>query len=613
MTTMPESMRWPEGERAIAMELAKRLGHTALIPVRELSGVSGARTYLCLPEGSHGRPNAIVVKIGAESLLELDLAGLRLAAAYFRDADLALEASTTAGGLTAIPLRLVSSDAITFEDLYRGDSSPDRVISLIDELFDDVLRLPDLTVQLTSTNAFALYSIIDEPRLARELHDVGDGVPGLIDWWSRARATVQSGSYSRLCHGDLHGRNVLVSIEPERVYAVDFGQTREDHALRDLAKLEREIHLTLLGASHAGRWTSGVLGSVAPEIGHNADPELVKASAAVARIRDHAKNHLPSDAVVQFEYGVALLAQFMFAAGNRALPMATRRAALRAAHAVRADLEAEFPTLKLPEADAGRIYRREALWRFVYTFTRLDQQPGGSWARTIHGWMNAVWAGDEDQIYRNPNMRRQGGTDLTCYTMDGLVTFLRQHLATKDAAEVFTDNEVLSRAFHGLKGKIGFQGGSGTAIPGTAHADVKIRHTVMTVLAVLRYRQGHDGAVGAVEVLRSSLTYLADYLQYWAKDGAHTFGMAMACVKLRELLDTDIVSHLDEAPVDRVRTELTRVIPEMLEALENPSGRVLPTAAEVRRSAPPTVLPALLRFLADGTLQLSDVRGYGVP
>jgi hypothetical protein len=571
---MPDPVAWPREAAEVIALLASDLGYDALVPARELSASSGARTYLCRPSGQHGRANAMIVKVGPDDILASDVAGLKLATAYFRDASFALSSAKSAAGYTAIPLRLAGDDAVAFEDFYHATDSPDVVVAALDEIFVDTLRLTSLTPRPTAANVFSLYTIDDETKLARELRDAGDDLPGLVQWWDRARRVTADGSYSRLSHGDLHCRNILVGADPSRMYVIDFGQTDEHHALRDLAKLEREIHLTLLGASQASRWTSGSLGSRTPMINEGADPELVKASRAVAHLREIAKRHLPSDAPIDLEYGVALLAQFMFAAGNRRLPMATRRAALRAAKQIQADLVTAYPKLGFSDKEAAEIYRREVLWRFVYTFIRLDQQPGGCWSRTLHGWMSAIWAGDENEIYRDPQMRRRGGTDLTCYTMDVMVRLLRDHLEPRETAAVLIDNEVLSRAFNGLRAKIGFQGGSGTGIPGTAHADVKIRHTVMTVLATLRYRQGHDHAVGAIEVLRNCLRYLSDYLPYWSNDRAYLLGTVLCCVKLQELLDTDVVSHLDPAMVEGVRNALSTVIQEMLEAVEGQSTDV---------------------------------------
>jgi hypothetical protein len=264
----------------------------------------------------------------------------------------------------------------------------------------------------------------------------------------------------------------------------------------------------------------------------------------------------------------------MFAAANGDLPLATRRAARQAAEGIQADIVTRVPALALPDGRRREIAREGALWRFIYTFARLDQQPGGSWSRSIVQWMNEIWAGDHDEIYRDPNMRRRGGTDLTCYAVDGLVGTLRAHLTPVDTAEVLVHNEAVRRAFRELAGKLGFKGGSGTGMPGAAAADVKIRHTAMTVIAALRYRQGHDRAVSATHELRRCLTYLAEDLSHWSVDRAFPFGMAMACAKLAELLGTDLVDHLEPALVTDVRAKLEQELPTMIEALESQPDHV---------------------------------------
>ena len=111
-------MDWPQEFVPIVEVLSRKLGWTMLRPIRELSGKSGARTYTCLPESSVGRPLAVIVKVGREAVLDTDLNGLRFAQSVFRDAGEMLEGHVRDEGMVAIPLRIVSDNAIPFDEWY---------------------------------------------------------------------------------------------------------------------------------------------------------------------------------------------------------------------------------------------------------------------------------------------------------------------------------------------------------------------------------------------------------------------------------------------------------------------------------------------------------------
>src|SRR5882724_1454817 len=111
-------MDWPREFTTIAAVLSEKLGYTMLKPKRELSGKSGARTYTCLPESTIGRPLAVIVKVGAQAVLDADLHGLRLAQSMFRDAGEMLEGHVRADRLVAIPLKVVSDNAMPFDEWY---------------------------------------------------------------------------------------------------------------------------------------------------------------------------------------------------------------------------------------------------------------------------------------------------------------------------------------------------------------------------------------------------------------------------------------------------------------------------------------------------------------
>jgi thiamine kinase-like enzyme len=56
---------------------------------------------------------------------------------------------------------------------------------------------------------------------------------------------------TRCVHGDLHSRNILVSGNPPRLIFIDFANSKQDHFMKDLAKLETDL---LFRVMDTNRW-----------------------------------------------------------------------------------------------------------------------------------------------------------------------------------------------------------------------------------------------------------------------------------------------------------------------------------------------------------------------
>jgi hypothetical protein len=71
--------KFHEDYQPVLQKLAKERNYYQIRLGKELSGYSGAHTYLVYPETSLGCANPLVLKVGKKSILEKDFRGLELA------------------------------------------------------------------------------------------------------------------------------------------------------------------------------------------------------------------------------------------------------------------------------------------------------------------------------------------------------------------------------------------------------------------------------------------------------------------------------------------------------------------------------------------------------
>ncbi|NMO55224.1 methyltransferase domain-containing protein [Actinoplanes sp. TBRC 11911] len=568
-------IEWPEEFAGLRTAIAERAGYQELSIVERLSGASGAATFLCRPESTMGRPHHLVVKAGPAALLRQDLDGLRRARTMFRDAGTMLDDHVEIDGQIAIPLALAGNRPATFATWFAGATLAE-VEAVVDDVLLHTLRLPDLALQPTNKNAFACHTLTEPEKLGRRLADLGIDGSRLWLWWAQATERSTRPSATRLAHGDLHGGNILVSDGEPRTHVVDFAATRPAHYLTDLAKLERDIWLRLYRGDETDRVAA--CARLAESSVQSAEPEEKKALAALRRIQAIAAKFAPPDLDGVWEYEVALAAQFMFAAGSVHLSLPARRAALARAHALRRSLESRDADLKLDRAVERRLRRRTTLALFAYSFLRLDQLPNGAWGRTVNNWMESLWEGDRGTITRDTNIRNNGGTDILCANVINLVEHLRLTLDRREAADLLQDNRAVERAGNNIAARRGPRGGVGSRSSGRGHADVRLRHTVMAVLALLHECAGSLNAGGRPDAAKLLAEDLIRDMPLWRHDTSHLFGFAMATTKLIDVLGTDVGSSLPDAVREQLRTALEAALPEMLAALhaENSDGTLRP-------------------------------------
>jgi SAM-dependent methyltransferase len=523
---------WPEEYWDVLRALAGSLDYSGLQIRQTLSGRGGAQTYLVQPSGD-SLPNRIIVKLGSEEVLKGDEAGTKLASTLLGHAHHGIK-TVTDHGRTGIAMVLVGDgEGIHFDEFYERSSTAD-ITRLIERLFGRALRRPEHAPRRTDESVFSM--TLFDVEVARGLRHCKDEVPGFGAWWRHARDVYRQGSYTLLSHGDLHSGNILVTVDgvPQ---VIDFGTLRPSHhIMRDPAKFEREIRLLLL--RQLPRLDPNALEDALAGVSSASDPRVIKAVEAIHAIRRVAEMLPPIAGDWKFEYKAALLAQFLFAVANQNLLEDVRRTMLAWAIGTRAQLERMMPSLALSDDDVLNERREFLLSRLAYAWFRLDQLPSGGWGRSLAGWMEEIWRGDDDRILRNPEMRTRGGTDYTAYAFHHYHRLLRRYLTAPLARHVLQANGVATAVRQNIAARIGYRGGIGVELVGRAEGPaVRIRHTLMGLLTFLLYGESMEWAIQAVEQVKENVQYLNQHLRDWRKDDSFLFGMYASAVKVIELLE----------------------------------------------------------------------------
>ena len=481
---------------------------------------------------------------------------------FFKGANNHIGPPVEYGDIMCLPMELVGGeDAKTFSEYYSDEENPAHLENVIQKLFKQVLRRPELAPLPCNRNVFRVYRFDDPTKLEHNLQDISEKYssekgdhcyPPLTFWWDRfaLRCPDQRRSAVVLSHGDLHGKNILVSSE-ENVYVIDFGKTELCHVMLDLAKLEREIALILYSSkqpdvSKAIEQLELALTKSPDVIRSIDDLELQKACRAIQVIRQLAQEEGPRSGIDwKFEYQVALFAYYIFAAGNDRLPIETRMGAYYLSLASKMKLQS-FSFLKESPEDkiAVLVKKREAaLARLSLAFLRLDQLPSGGWSKTLHQWMEAIWEGDNGKIPRNPAMRKDGGTDLTCYAFWHYCSFLKKLVPEGRIPADFLD-PVANKAKENISKKIGYKGGIGVEWTTRGQpSPIRLRHSAMALMMLLQYGKSHSHRVIAFSEIDKVVSYLLGHLELWKKDKSYLFGMFTIFVKLSEILSNNEINQ----------------------------------------------------------------------
>jgi CheY-like chemotaxis protein len=217
-----------------------------------------------------------------------------------------------------------------FEQVYHRYDAP-RLVALLERFFGqmlgplfksarreqvDLAELYAEALRLTPAKLDAALLHLRPEAAARELR-----LPGLAEPLLNPAAWLREGDGFRrfpatapvcLCHGDLHGRNILVD-SADRFWLIDFACVGQSHALRDFAELEVDIKFNLLRENDLGALLPFERRLLAPArfgeplpAGEHANPLLRKAHAVLDALRRIAAEQLRLDGDIR-EYYLALL------------------------------------------------------------------------------------------------------------------------------------------------------------------------------------------------------------------------------------------------------------------------------------------------------------------
>lgn len=589
---MPWIEKWPEEYRPLLRDVAETLKFNSIHLDAEISGLSGARTFRAKVDTGAGIGNPVVVKIGTRGQIDDEKSKLGDAATHFNmTADVRNE-QIESGNLACIVMSVALEGRGRSLRSCFSDLSAYQVGFVIDQLFQSAVQIGNRNIDQSGISVFAAYQL-QEDGFVRELRAAGDGPFTLYDWWIRAVEVCRDRperSLMSLIHGDLHGGNVLVDAQrvgtSHAICLLDFGLTCMGHAYRDIAKLERDIWLFVdeVQDETVEIRCNEIDAALKPDAVPPTSEPILRAVSGIKTLRLIAEQSIgrnpPNSDLTKEEYLAALMAQFMFAARNSTLRIERRRAALARAHAIRSELERRYSHLR-PSDDERRFREMEdRAWRVAYSFLRLDQLPSGAWARSLPLWMEAIWEGEPGTVLRSPDMKINGGVDSTGYAVSVLTRFWslvfptsQPHAHTpKELTDMLTDNTVVKRCMKNLESRTGGEGGIDVAVPGRGITKVKLRHSLVGVLTMLKCMKS-DPRFAEEEAVLDNLKYIKDNLDNWQDDESHLFGMYASGVALwsrLEHLDKDVESWMDRehlADVHELRTELNSVLKSMAQTL----------------------------------------------
>jgi ubiquinone/menaquinone biosynthesis C-methylase UbiE len=236
---------------------------------------------------------------------------------------------------------------------------------------------------------------------------------------------------------------------------------------------------------------------------------------------------------------------------------------------------------QLPESDPFFVkidpMRAQYLWRLAYAFLLMDQLSSGGWGKTLNSWMESIWEGDKDSIFRNPDMRRKGGTDLTAYTYYFYNLVLAKLSSPAIRVRLLQQNGVADCVYDNMINKIGYKGGIGTRdLPrGGTLPDVRIRHSIMGAITLFTYYEAKKFQGNLKDDLTKICLYLEENLPNWRLDQTHLFAMVAVAIKFYDLLGKNLANQIDSPHLlNTLRSLLALYIPEMVSEVNKPTSYI---------------------------------------
>ena len=285
MIRMPADSRYPEPRAEDVQRLLQTLFYSAeaiqatyLLPpeAAPTRSQSGAVLITVHPRLPNGLAEPVVVKLSSCDEIEREVQGYNQIEPFLggqRHADMRGHAYSR--GLGGLVYSFINADELgdihVFDDLF-ANAPADEIIQLrrqfftrtFRQIFSDATREPiDLAAMYSQALGLTpqkLRQAIAErrPNAAGELQLHFKGLPGTYPnpllWVLHGDIFRRLDTIARvcLCHGDLHGRNILVD-SAGRFWLLDFARVDRSHALRDFAELETDIKFELLRTADLGQ------------------------------------------------------------------------------------------------------------------------------------------------------------------------------------------------------------------------------------------------------------------------------------------------------------------------------------------------------------------------
>lgn len=315
---------------------AESISATSLLePNRALAPTpSGSVVLKVRPRYPKGWGELLVVKLGEKDIIAQEAANYREIRPFLGGHRLAvLEGIAYSRGIGGIAYRLIGAQGLetihTFEEIYK-DRPAEVLVDLLEKFFErtfggifanahreevDLVKFYVESLSLSPDKLRRALSrfrpdALHEPHLRFDAPDIVLPNPLM---WVGAFGSERVQSMVCLCHGDLHGQNILVDAGGH-FWLIDFARTTESHAVRDFVELENNIKFELLPSTELGAlfrfeqclFSPATFGTPVPKT-HFDDEELDKACRVVWSLRHTAGRLLSLDAGHLREYYLALL------------------------------------------------------------------------------------------------------------------------------------------------------------------------------------------------------------------------------------------------------------------------------------------------------------------
>jgi CheY-like chemotaxis protein len=187
---------------------------------------------------------------------------------------------------------IIASLRDLFQNTYRyWTDSPDRQIRNLPQLYYNAFQLREARLLEAINEVVPRFSPQDKTlTLPRLLLEMTNPVTWLADHRDRCAMPV----YHCITHGDLTGRNIMVS-DKGKCWLIDFYRTYESHILRDFVILETDIKYRLLPKAKFESFLlleNSLLAGQSSPMFSRFSPDLQKAAEVVAALRDIAYEFL---------------------------------------------------------------------------------------------------------------------------------------------------------------------------------------------------------------------------------------------------------------------------------------------------------------------------------